>query len=70
MIMKARSRSCDHLSGERVVAIDQGAHRLGDRLLDHAAHADDARLQLGKLVIEKGPGGGHDARSYPNRPVM
>src|SRR6202011_1929559 len=40
----------NHLLGERVVAIDQGAHRLGDRLFDHAAHADDTRLQLGKLV--------------------
>src|SRR3989442_15851876 len=60
----------DDLLGEPIVAVDPGTHRLGNRLLDHAAHADDARLQLGKLVIEKGPGGGHDGRSYPNRPVM
>ena len=53
----------DDFFGERVVAIDQGVHGFGDGLLDHAAHANDARLQLGELLVEKGPGGGHDASS-------
>jgi len=52
----------DHL-GQRVVTIDQRPHRVGDGLLDHAAHADDARLQLGELLIEKSPGGSHDGGS-------
>jgi len=53
----------DDFFGQRIVAIDQCPHRLGDRLLDHAAHADHARLQLGELLIEKGPRGGHDGGS-------
>ena len=32
----------DDFPGQRVVAIDQGPHRVGDRLLDHAAHANHA----------------------------
>src|SRR6266568_4008869 len=53
----------DDFLGERVVAIDQGAHGFGDRLLDHAAHTNDACPQVGKFLIEKRPGGGHDGSS-------
>ena len=46
--------------GQRIVAIDERPHRFGDRLLDHAAHAQHAGLQLRKFLIEKGPSGSHD----------
>ena len=57
----------DGRARERVVALGERADRLGDLVLDEAAHLEDARAELAELALVGAIG---VQRHQPNRPVM